>query len=129
MGLGLNKLLDFSKCIHPKVCILQCFGMNKLLGQILAVGRAIRTKSLSLFVLFVADYTNYHHPGPRRVLVRLGWDRFGTKTAGKPGKSGKPCKPDGTCSGHARHAGCVPGIDILLNMIIYGPYMSTYVFK
>ena len=55
MGLGLNKLLDFSKCIHPKVCILQCFGMNKLLGQILAVGRAIRTKSLSLFVLFVAD--------------------------------------------------------------------------
>ena len=55
MGLDLNKLLDFSKFIHPKVCILQCFGMNKLLGQILAVGRAIRTKSLSLFVLFVAE--------------------------------------------------------------------------
>ena len=50
VGLGLNKLLDFSKFIHPKVCILQCFGMNKLLGQILAVGRAIRTKSLSLLV-------------------------------------------------------------------------------
>ena len=55
MGLGLNKLLDVSKFIHPKVCMLLCFGMNKLLGQILAVGRAIRTKSLSLFVLFVAE--------------------------------------------------------------------------
>ena len=56
VGLGLNKLLDFSKFIHPKVCILQCFGMNKLLGQILAVRREIGTKSLSLSVFFVADF-------------------------------------------------------------------------
>ena len=70
MGLGLNKLLDFSKCIHPKVCILQCFGMNKLLGQILAVGRAIRTKSLSLFVLFVAD-SGVNGSGSN---LAIGWD-------------------------------------------------------
>ena len=56
VGLGLNKLLDFSKFIHPKMCILQCFGMNKLLGQIPAVRCEIWTESLSLSVFFVADY-------------------------------------------------------------------------
>lgn len=55
VGLGLNKLLDFSKFIHPKVCILQCFGMNKLLGQLPTVRPEIGTKSLSLSVFFVAD--------------------------------------------------------------------------
>ena len=55
VGLGLNKHLDFSKLIHPETCILQCFGMNKLLGQIPAVRREIGTKSLSLSVFFVAE--------------------------------------------------------------------------
>ena len=55
VGLGLNKLLDVSKFIRPKVYILQCFGINELLGQIPAVGRGIGTKSLSLSVFSVAD--------------------------------------------------------------------------